>query len=661
MKNNQVKKKSQVILDHILIDNFKAFGKPTRITLSPKINLIFGKNSTGKSSIIQSLRLFRQSFGKDDLTPINFKTPDRFRNLGGLDFDIGFKGLIFSRNLDRELSLGIGVDEIEEDKIPKTNFISYTYKYVENFYKGEKVKKENVILSGMTLGDTNKKNLLVMIDFPEYKLFDQTGEVSRFINRQNFRRTDDQVNSSNAYYESIHKPYYYKTKLLPKNLQSNFFNKFWENYSMDRVYFLEYLNGYYDYLKEKFSEIKKHNVKKKEDDGFLGGTDGLKEMVNSMAEEEDFRATIRKIWNNKKLSQAQRRGELNKYKNSLFYSIYKILNKRRENKMESKKHLLEVKNLAKFFNSKKSIDKVNFINFFKKDICSKFSRSIFYKGSFLIDPIEYKEQTKNTSIYYRTVEDRLDYFHEISSLILRFINNKFNTFRILRGYDDEHDESTSFNKIKKVLDKIIVVPVLRKIPKEYFIRGIQTDYVGAQGNNLAELLIIPEVKKETNKWFGKLDIPYKVDVIKSDDYYRIVWIPSKTKLEIEAQHIGLGFPMILPLIVQAIVSRNKIIVVEEPEVHLHPKLECDLADLLAESSKKYGNQFIIETHSEDLLLRLLKKVRTNELSINDISANYVKSEGKKGSDVKKININKYGQYETPWKDDLFANRLKELQ
>ena len=32
-----------------------------------------------------------------------------------------------------------------------------------------------------------------MIDFPEYKLFDQTGEVSRFINRQNFRRTDDQT------------------------------------------------------------------------------------------------------------------------------------------------------------------------------------------------------------------------------------------------------------------------------------------------------------------------------------------------------------------------------------------------------------------------------------------------------------------------------------
>ena len=223
------------------------------------------------------------------------------------------------------------------------------------------------------------------------------------------------------------------------------------------------------------------------------------------------------------------------------------------------------------------------------------------------------------------------------------------------------EKKNSYSRIKNILEKITIVPVLRKIPKEYFIKGIQTDYVGAQGANLAELLIIPDVKNETNKWFKRLEIPYQVDVIKSDDYYRIVWTPNKTKLKIESHHIGLGFPMILPLIVQAIVSRNKIIIVEEPEVHLHPKLECDLADLLAESSSKYGNQFIIETHSEDLLLRLLKKIRENKLFIDDISANYVKSEGEKGSDIRKIKINKYGQYETPWKDDLFADRLKELK
>ena len=71
-------------------------------------------------------------------------------------------------------------------------------------------------------------------------------------------------------------------------------------------------------------------------------------------------------------------------------------------------------------------------------------------------------------------------------------------------------------------------------------------------------------------------------------------------------HIGLGYPLILPFIVQCIIAKNKIILIEEPEVHLHPKLEADLADLIVESSIQRNNQFIIESHSEDFLLRILK-------------------------------------------------------
>ena len=65
--------------------------------------------------------------------------------------------------------------------------------------------------------------------------------------------------------------------------------------------------------------------------------------------------------------------------------------------------------------------------------------------------------------------------------------------------------------------------------------------------------------------------------------------------------------MILPFIVQCLTAKNNIIVVEEPEVHLHPKLQADLGDLIIESSLKNDNQIILETHSEDLLLRILKK------------------------------------------------------
>ena len=101
--------------------------------------------------------------------------------------------------------------------------------------------------------------------------------------------------------------------------------------------------------------------------------------------------------------------------------------------------------------------------------------------------------------------------------------------------------------------------------------------------------------------------------------------------------------------------------VEEPEVHLHPKLQADLGDLIIESSLKNDNQIILETHSEDLLLRVLKKIRKKTISPHFVSANYVLKNGNKPTEIKKIKINSDGQYFTPWKDDIFAERSSEFE
>ena len=97
--------------------------------------------------------------------------------------------------------------------------------------------------------------------------------------------------------------------------------------------------------------------------------------------------------------------------------------------------------------------------------------------------------------------------------------------------------------------------------------------------------------------------------------------------------------------------------VEEPEVHLHPKLQADLGDLIIESSLKNDNQIILETHSEDLLLRVKKLEKT--ISPHFVS-NYVLKNGNKPTEIKKIKINSDGQYFTR-KDDIFAERSSEFE
>ena len=210
------------------------------------------------------------------------------------------------------------------------------------------------------------------------------------------------------------------------------------------------------------------------------------------------------------------------------------------------------------------------------------------------------------------------------------------------------------------MNKFLVAPGLRQIPKRYFVKGLQTDYVGPSAENLGELLANPEINKATNKWFEKLEIPYKVDIQKSGNYYEIVFLPKNSKIRISSMHVGLGYPLILPFIVQCIIAKNKIILIEEPEVHLHPKIEADLADLIVESSLLRNNQFIIETHSEDFLLRILKSIRKEKLKPEFVSVNYITPNDKNGSKINKININKFGQYTTPWQDNLFAERRREF-
>ena len=51
----------------ITLDNFKSFKENSQINLAPMVNLIFGQNSAGKSSIFQALRLFRQSYYPEEI------------------------------------------------------------------------------------------------------------------------------------------------------------------------------------------------------------------------------------------------------------------------------------------------------------------------------------------------------------------------------------------------------------------------------------------------------------------------------------------------------------------------------------------------------------------------------------------------------------------
>jgi hypothetical protein len=153
-------------------------------------------------------------------------------------------------------------------------------------------------------------------------------------------------------------------------------------------------------------------------------------------------------------------------------------------------------------------------------------------------------------------------------------------------------------------------------------------------------------------------------------------LPSKIKVSL--QDVGVGISQVLPVLMTAFGETESIVAIEQPEIHIHPALQAELADVFIESALgENKNTFLLETHSEHLILRLLKRVREttegdfsewpealrtacpNGIRPEDIAVLYVQP-GTEGSEIIELPVTPDGDFSRPWPSGFFTERDKEL-
>jgi len=133
-------------------------------------------------------------------------------------------------------------------------------------------------------------------------------------------------------------------------------------------------------------------------------------------------------------------------------------------------------------------------------------------------------------------------------------------------------------------------------------------------------------------------------------------------------------PVIACALDKSILAQNKskksgtqatdLLLLEQPELHLHPQMQADLMDIIARESaaiRESGPQIIMETHSENMLLAVQRLIRTKVLSSSKVSILYVdRKSGSRTSSVTKLRLSESGEFLDPWPLGFGEVRLNQV-
>ena len=144
---------------------------------------------------------------------------------------------------------------------------------------------------------------------------------------------------------------------------------------------------------------------------------------------------------------------------------------------------------------------------------------------------------------------------------------------------------------------------------------------------------------------------------------------GKNQIELTASELGIGVGQVIPLLGAAAGLHDQTILIEQPEIHLHPKQQADLGQIFAQSAKENGNRFVVETHSIHILERLGKMIRETasgdprdgvSLNPEDIGVYFVDS-SLGSAKLIKIELTPNGRLDGDFPDEFFNEDYNDLR
>ncbi|MBU1432375.1 DUF3696 domain-containing protein [Myxococcota bacterium] len=135
----------------------------------------------------------------------------------------------------------------------------------------------------------------------------------------------------------------------------------------------------------------------------------------------------------------------------------------------------------------------------------------------------------------------------------------------------------------------------------------------------------------------------------------------KDGLDCNLLDVGFGVSQVLPVLTLAYFAPlNSTVIIEEPEIHLHPLAQTLLADLFVEVSRERGIQFLVETHSEHLFRRLQFLISDEQVKADDCLLYFVEQTQDGQANLRALEVDGYGRIQN-WPEHFFGDALGETE
>jgi predicted ATPase len=234
-------------------------------------------------------------------------------------------------------------------------------------------------------------------------------------------------------------------------------------------------------------------------------------------------------------------------------------------------------------------------------------------------------------------------------------------------------------QFEKLFSRLFYLGPLRDYPKrQYSWAGAHPTDMGLRGEKVVDALLASREAGETLsrgrghkretleervaqclKDLGLIE-KFEVRAITPAGKLFQVWVRRHSQAtEVLITDVGFGVSQIVPVITSCYYApEGSTLLLEQPEIHLHPAVQAGLADVIIDAMQTRGIQIILESHSEHLLRRLQRRVAEEKLKPEDIALYFCSIE-KGESQLTPLQLDLYGTINN-WPKDFFGDEFGEI-